>query len=391
VTGFVGLPALTRSDRSDQYVFINGRPATAPVIAYALREAYPPLDGERKPVVFLFLTMNPELVDVNVHPTKREVRFRRPADVREAIIEGICAALGRTRRLAVATGVAASSAGGAWHPPDGGGGVDAALPVTSAVSPPPGHPARDLPLPPLRPPGGVPLPFEYPGRSLPCPQAPPPAVAALPAAETQQSRDDAFAGGAGAPWAWCRVIGPVGGLYLLLEIDSGYVVLDPRAAHERVLYERLLARVRRGEALTQTLLLPETVVLPPAHAERLRGWMEVLQRMGFGVAGFGGDTFLVDALPPEVAAVPCRSLLLDICNDLETLGARRGAEGWREDALVRAACAAAVKNDGALAAEEAGQLVRDLAACRMPYTCPRGRPTMMLTTYRELARKFGRA
>jgi|688.fasta_scaffold13989_10 DNA mismatch repair protein MutL len=391
VTGFVGLPALTRSDRSDQYVFINGRPATAPVIAYALREAYPPLDGERKPVVFLFLAMNPELVDVNVHPTKREVRFRRPADVREAIIEGICAALGRTRRLAVATGAAASSAGGAWHPPEGGGGVDAALPVMPTAAPPPGQPARDLPLPPLRPPGGVPLPFDYPGKILPCPQAPPPVIDAVPAAETPQPLDDAFAGGAGAPWAWCRVIGPVGGLYLLLEIDSGYVVLDPRAAHERVLYERLLARVRRGEALTQTLLLPETVVLPPAHAERLRGWLTVLQRMGFGVAEFGGDTFLVDALPPEVAAVPCRSLLLDICNDLETLGARRGAEGWREDALVRAACAAAVKNDGALAAEEAGQLVRDLAACRMPYTCPRGRPTMMLTTYRELARKFGRA
>ncbi|MBM4164403.1 MAG: DNA mismatch repair endonuclease MutL [Lentisphaerae bacterium] len=391
VTGFVGLPALTRSDRSDQYVFINGRPATAPVIAYALREAYPPLDGERKPVVFLFLAMNPEWVDVNVHPTKREVRFRRPADVREAIIEGICAALGRMRRLAVATGTAVSPAGVTGHPSDVGGRVDAALPITPAVSPPPDQPVRDLPLPPLQPPGGVPLPFEYPGRTLPCPQAPPPAAAALPAAETRQPRDDACVGGAGAPWAWCRVIGPVGGLYLLLEIDSGYVVLDPRAAHERVLYERLLARVRRGEALTQTLLLPETVVLPPAHAERLRGWLAVLQRMGFGVAGFGGDTFLVDALPPEVAAVPCRSLLLDICNDLETLGARRGAEEWREDALVRAACAAAVKNDGTLAAEEAGQLVRDLAACRMPYTCPRGRPTMMLTTYRELARKFGRA
>jgi len=379
VTGFVGVPALTRCDRSDQYVFINGRPATAPVIAYALREAYPPIEGERKPVVFLFLAMSPELVDVNVHPTKREVRFRRPADVREAIIEGVCAALGRKRRLG-------PPAAEGSRPVDAG--VEQALPTPPSALPPPVSPARELPLAPVRPAGDARLPFAYPGRTLPCPQAP---RAEGPSGGNEgQPSEPVLVGGAGAPWAWCRVLGTVGGLYLLLEIDTGYVALDPRAAHERVLYEQMLARVRRGETLTQPLLLPESVPLPPAHAERLRGWLAVLQRMGFGVAEFGGDTFLVDALPPEVAGAPCRSLLLDICHDLETLGARRGAEGWREEALVRAACAAAVKNDGALAAEEAERLVRDLAACSMPYTCPRGRPTMILTTFRELARKFGR-
>ncbi len=378
VTGFVGLPSLTRADRGDQYVFVNGRPATAPVIAYALREAYPPLEGERKPVIFLFVALSPELVDVNVHPTKREVRFRRPADVREAIIAGVCAALGRTRRAAPAP-----------VPEAGGGavaGTAAALPVAPAPLPPPPAPARELPLPP--PLAGAAPAFDYPGGRLPSPQAPrsPPGAAApapLPPPE-------AVAAGGGAPWTWCRVIGPVGGLYLLLEIDTGYVVLDPRAAHERVLYERLLARARGGESLSQRLLLPESVPLPPAHAERLRAWLAVLQRMGFGVAEFGGDVFLVDALPPEVAGIPCRALLPDICHDLETLGARRGAEGWREDALARAACAAAVKHDTALASEAAEQLVRNLAACRMPYTCPQGRPTMILTTYRELARRFGR-
>lgn len=383
VTGFVGLPSLTRSNRSDQYVFVNGRPATAPVIAYALREAYPPLEGDRKPVIFLFVTLNPELVDVNVHPTKREVRFRRPADVREAIIEGVCIALGRPRRAASP----AASAAAAWGA-SAAAGTAVALPVAPEPLPPPLAPARELSLPPLRPVAGAALPFDYPGGHLPTPQAPrvmsEVEVPAPPPAEA------AMTGGAGAPWTWCRVLGPVGGLYLLLEIDTGYVVLDPRAAHERVLYERLLARVRDGEALSQRLLLPESVPLPPAHAERLRGWLTVLQRMGFGVAEFGGDVFLVDALPPEVADAPCRELLLDICHDLETLGTRRGAEGWREDAVARAACATAVKHDSALASAAAEQLVRDLASCRMPYTCPQGRPTMLLTTYRELARKFGR-
>ena len=384
VTGFVGMPSLTRADRSDQYVFINGRPATAPVIAYALRQAYPPLEGQRKPVVFLFMAMSPELVDVNVHPTKREVRFRRPADVREAIIAGICSALGQTRRLTSPPLTAPVEE--PWRS-EAGSGPEVALPVAPVALPPPLPPERDLPLSPIRPVSGLPLPFDYPGRTLPCPQAPhtaQPAVAALPQPET------AGTGTSGAPWAWCRVVGPVGGLYLLLEIDTGYVVLDPRAAHERVLYERLLARVRQKEGMSQRLLLPESVSLPPAHAERLRTWLEVLQRMGFGVVEFGGDTFLVEALPPEVADVPCRGLLLDICHDLETLGQRRGAENWREDALARSACVAAVKHDSALSTEAAEQLVRDLSGCRMPYTCPQGRPTMILTTYRELARKFGR-
>lgn len=387
VTGFVGLPSLTRSDRSDQYVFINGRPATAAVIAYALREAYPPLEGQRKPVVFLFMKMSPELVDVNVHPTKREVRFRHPADVREAIITAICAALGRTRRLTSASQAAVPTEA-AWRS-DAGPGPETALPVVSPALPPPFSPERDLPLPPMQPVSGLPLPFDYPGRALPCPQAP---RAAQTPAEALPPPDRAITTGTGsAPWAWCRVIGPVGGLYLLLEIDTGYVVLDPRAAHERVLYERLLARVRhQKEEMSQRLLLPESVLLPPAHAERLRTWLAVLQRMGFGVVEFGGDTFLVEALPPEVADVPCRGLLLDICHDLETLGQRRGAENWREDILARSACAAAVKHDSALSTEAAEQLVRDLASCRMPYTCPQGRPTMILTTYRELARKFGR-
>ena len=97
VSGFAGLPNQTRNDRSEQYVFINRRPATAPVIAYALREAYPPLAGDRKPIVLLFIGMPPDRVDVNVHPTKREVRFHKPAEVRETIILAVGEAIGYRR------------------------------------------------------------------------------------------------------------------------------------------------------------------------------------------------------------------------------------------------------------------------------------------------------
>ena len=106
---------------------------------------------------------------------------------------------------------------------------------------------------------------------------------------------------------------------------------------------------------------------------------------------FPYTTLFRSALPEEVLSAPRRELLLDIAHDLETAGARRGSETWREEAVVRAACRAAVDGrQGELAPQEIAQLVDDLARCRMPYTCPRGRPTMILTPYRELARKFGR-
>ncbi|MBP5510799.1 MAG: DNA mismatch repair endonuclease MutL, partial [Kiritimatiellae bacterium] len=97
VYGYASLPTQTRNDRSEQYVFVNRRPATAPVIAYALREAYPPMDAKDKPILLLFIDLPPECVDVNVHPTKREVRFTHPADVREAIILAVSRAIGRER------------------------------------------------------------------------------------------------------------------------------------------------------------------------------------------------------------------------------------------------------------------------------------------------------
>jgi len=395
VRGYVGIPTLGRGDRAEQYLFVNRRPATAPVIAYALREAFPPGEAERRPAVLLFLELDPEQVDVNVHPSKREVRFRRPADVRDAIIAAVGAALGRPPRPA---------------PP--AAGVVPPLPAPGlppAPFPPPREdPSRPLPwreesaergtrnaelgtrsaesgvrivdAPPL---GAERPPTDVPHSALRTPHS----ALDTPNAEFRTPHSP----GEGSPWHWVRVVGQVAERYALLETDGGYVVLDPRAAHERVLYEKLWARVKGGAVASQRLLLPETVQLPPAEAARLRKHLPLLQANGFGVDDFGNDHFVIEALPEEVMAAPRRELLLDIGHDLETAGSRRGAEKWREEAVVAAACRAAVDGrQGPLAPEEIARLVADLARCRMPYTCPRGRPTMLFTSYRELARKFGR-
>ena len=407
VFGFVGLPTITRNDRSEQYVFINRRPATAPVIAYALREAYPPLEGDRKPIVLLFIEMPPDRVDVNVHPTKREVRFHKPADVREAIILAIGEALGVKRAVANACGACVSPvvSGGTGVSPVVLGGTGS----PSTLAAPGGRGLPDVSLRTLvpeasaQPPSSVlrPLssdsPFPYPGDAGDPPVAPtasdlcpPSAVRPSPAAPTGSGLPLFHAPADGSPWRWCRVLGQVAGRYVLLETDGGYVTVDPRAARERVLYERLMDTRKEGGSLSQQMLLPETVQLPAADAARLRKYLAVVREMGFGVEDFGSDHFLIEALPDALGNVSCRELLANIAHDLENAGTRRGSEKWREEIIAQAACRAAAGAQAALSDAEAEALVNALAAARMPYTCPRGRPTMIFTSYRELERKFGR-
>jgi len=366
VSGFVSLPALTRGDRTEQYVFVNGRPASAPVIGYAINEAYHSLipDG-RHPTIVLYLEMAPDLVDVNVHPTKKEVRFRRSSDVRDAVIGAIRDALSRAGAAFVA---------GQASPP--------APSMPAAVTP--FLKIDDLPASRV---------FSYP-RLPPTESRGPMASPSLPVLPSADAKP-AVAGVAPspapkAPWTWCRVIGQIGGLYVLLETEDGYVVMDPHAAHERVLFEKILNAVEQGKVESQGLLVPETVELPPRDALHVRKNLELMKKLGIGVSEFGGDTFVVDALPRGMQGLGVKAMLIDVASHLETLGERGSHSRWREEAIAQAACKAAVKARDRLSLGEVEQLVIALASAEMPYTCPHGRPTLIYTSFHELARKFGR-
>ena len=195
---------------------------------------------------------------------------------------------------------------------------------------------------------------------------------------------------ANSPWKWFRILGQIAGPYILMETDGGYVTLDPRAAHERVLFERFLRSSKSEKALSQRLLLPVTVKLSPVDARRISDSLAELRSMGFELDEFGRDGFIVEGLPPDVPADACRGILADIAHDLEQSGVKRGREHRREEAVARAACRAALRGRAALEPAELEQLVADLSRTKMPYTCPRGRPTMLFTSLRELDRKFGR-
>ncbi|HJO09661.1 MAG TPA: hypothetical protein QGH16_07400, partial [Verrucomicrobiota bacterium] len=218
----------------------------------------------------------------------------------------------------------------------------------------------------------------------------------LPAFKQPESRplpDQASRDGAPVPLldVPLRLVGVIGKLFVLLESDKGLVLLDQHAAHERVLYEQMLRRMESdGRAVSQKLLLPETVELPPKDARFLIGTLETLNRLGVGLSEFGERTFLLDALPPFVKAADSRRFVLELVDKLQAAGDGVNVLRLGEDVIAKTVCRHAVKANDALQEEELEELVANLRRCEMPYTCPHGRPTIIEMNYPELEKKFGR-
>lgn len=370
VHGFVSLPHTTRGDRSEQFVFVNRRPASAPIVGFAISEAYQQLIPRgRHPVAVLFIELDPVEVDVNVHPTKKEVRFRNPGALRTALAEGLRAALQAS----------AQPQGGDATP------ATAGLPNLRQLFSPSERPMSRPDTGQLE---GVP--------AFPYPRIEPQQVSStVPSSVVPVAQSDTVErkvpGTDSSPWAWFRVVGQVGGLYVVLETEDGLVVMDPQAAHERVLFERYMTEAATGTVATQGLLIPETVTLPPPRARAVRKHLEAFATLGLGLGEFGGDTFVVDALPACLGKASPSSLLNDLAESLETGLPRQTAPGWLREKMAQAACRSAVRAKDQLAVAEIDRLVRQLGACDMPYTCPHGRPTVIFMGYNELNRKFGRS
>lgn len=370
ICGLAGLPQTGRKDRQDQYLFINGRPASAPVVYHALNEAYHPLIARgRYPAVFLFIEMDPTLVDVNVHPTKKEVRFREPNALRDAIVAALGKAFSPQQALAKEPLMARAD-----HEP-------IVLPLPKPIRPRFETQKRMDEL--LVRPNVV---ESHLSKKESCAPTTPVAKGEV----TDPDPQDAPKPSPKSPWGWCRIVGQIGGNYVVLETEDGYVLMEPRAAHERVLFERFMRAARKHAVQKQGLLAPETIDLLPSDALAVRQHLDLLQELGFGVSEFGGDTFIVDALPVYVQDGPIESLLVEIARELEKAGKQRGERELMRERIAQAACQTAVRIKDQLSAKEIEKLVSDLAQTEMPYTSPRGRPTLIYTSFTELDRKFSR-
>jgi len=393
IGGFIGQAGLSRQSRSQQLVFVNGRAIESSLISGAVREGYhTALMKGQYPVTFLFIELDPGAVDVNVHPAKREVRFRDPSGVREAVVRCIQQTLEHARadwqekfRAPVQPGaitpVSAKSA------PNLTLRSDVTAPETT-------H--RELPH--LDAVAGVGLsaavltkahdPSRMQGSEIP---AQPPhlperhldSAGGAPALHPQQ-RDAIPA------QQQFEIIGVLSKLYVLMENANGLVLVDQHAAHERVLFEELRRRMEQQGVPTQKLLLPQTFDVPPRDADWIEQNLSVLQRMGIGIENFGPGTFKIDSLPSFLDVSDATQFMRQVIDDLKSASNNASAMRLGEEMIAKSVCRHAVKANDPLRYPELEKLIRDLLDCDLPYCCPHGRPTMIQISLAELEKKFGR-
>ena len=440
VHGWLASPGRSRSDRSLSLVFINGRAVENPALTHALRAAYgDTLARGQYPLCFLFVEMDPAAVDVNVHPAKREVRFRDGLGIQSTLASLLqeCLRPAPTPTPGTAANASASHAaspsGLVWQPrserkPREGmhafPGEQASPTPTVRISPVPQQPSLPLPSSPHPP---RPTPFASPASpaSLATPTLPPDRTPAAPAALPPTSTPAPIAGAdpaAGSsmdddpsglepasptsraptvvldpvetsspPAPRFRLLGLLASTYAVLEGAEGLVLMDLRAAHERILYEALQSQSLAAPTASQPLLVPLILTLPPHETALVRDHLPLLQQMGFGLEEFGSNTLKVEALPAHLppAADPA-AWLAELLHEL----ARGGEGGARArldfDSLAATVSARATPRTTTRSDAEVTSLLHRLLACDMPYCDPLGRPTLVQFSHQELARKFGR-
>ncbi len=346
LTGRVGTPDSARARADHQYVYVNGRYVRDRSVAHGVRSAFDDvLHGARQPVYALFIDIDPERVDVNVHPTKIEVRFRDGREVHEAVRRAVEAALATPRAVAVASG---------------------------AVSAPSVSPLFSRYEAPAQP--GLAL---QTAATLFAREAPPPVYAA----PLQQQQND---------WPLGRALAQLGGVYILAENTQGLVIVDMHAAHERIVYERLKRQLGGSCLDAQALLIPATFAATLAEVATAEEHAATLAALGLDVAPLSSQTLAVRSRPAALADADPVALTRSVLADLAQHDASRVVERTRDELLSTMACHAAVRANRRLTVEEMNALLRDMEATERSDQCNHGRPTWRQITLAELDTLFMR-
>jgi DNA mismatch repair protein MutL len=362
ISGFIGQAGLSRQTRAQQLIFVNGRAIESGLITNAVREGYhTALMKGQYPVTFLFVDLDPAAVDVNVHPAKREVRFRDPNGVHEAIIRCVQETLERSRTE--------------WQ-------QKFRAPATPP-SPIPEKATVDLKL---RPEITFP---EVSDRELPHLGRAVAGVVDSGRAVKPEALSPQSSGGDGNEQRF-QIIGVLGRLYILMENENGLVLVDQHAAHERILFEELRRKMEEQGVPTQKLLLPQTFDLPPRDADWIERNLPTLEKMGIGIESFGPNTFKIDSLPSFLNLLDPAQFMSKVIDDLRSVSNSSSAMRMGEEMIAKTVCRHAVKANDPLGYLEVEKLIRDLLDCDLPYCCPHGRPTMIQISLAELEKKFGR-
>ncbi len=358
--GFIIDPVRARAGRTPQELFVNRRPIKNSTVQHAVIDGYSSfLAKGHVPLFVLFLDVEPQRVDVNVHPTKREVRFADTEQVHRLVRSAVRHALGRAQVEASMAGSVHAQMTGQFpsitFSPEGGD-------IKSAGAP-----------------------YEPMAR----PQAP---MTPLATAESQTS----FVGEAGAAYAASEssdilALGQMNRTFLIAQVGNELQVVDQHTAHERVLFERLW-RAWQGRSLpTQPLLLPEPLELPVQQALVLQRHVPELERLGLLIEPFGPSSFLIRSLPVMLGHPDLAALVQDLIDDLEQWDSISSLETKVKPILASLACHGAVRAGRAMALPEIKQLVQDWVTEGQIMTCPHGRRVAFRLSGDELARLFDRA
>ena len=385
VAGFIGTPAAARASGNWQYLFLNGRYIRDRLLAHALREAYRGLtEQQRWPVAFIFIEIDPAEVDVNVHPTKIEVRFRDSHNVHGSLLAVLRETLSQSR-LAPSAEIAAPAA--AQEPPesqqDAPGSDDArkaslrqAMADFFRSAPPP---QPRLGFPPHAPQAPAPqTPHERFGEVAEVPRRDEPAES--PPALRRDSASP-IPGGAMQ----------IHNSYIVSADDDGLIIVDQHALHERLIYNDLKRRLASGPLTAQRLLLPETITATQAEADAMLSHGELLAQLGIELEPFGPDTLAVQQFPSLLAerGVSPGAFIREMADMLaedETADSERLLEG----VLEMMACKAAVKAGQPLSDAEIADLLARRREAEKASACPHGRPTTLRMTLKEIDRQFKR-
>ena len=407
VTGRAGLPDAARSRADQQYCYVNGRFVRDKVLTHAARSAYEDvLHGHKQPVYALYVEIDPARVDVNVHPTKIEVRFRDSREVHQAVRHAVENALAAPRAAALAAGTAAApetatAPGGAddfkpkqplahmWQ-------TQAAIKFEER-----GHHVADLqalwgPRTETVPAGNAGVAFINPGPVAPGTGPGAASGTAQPAYRAPTVADAAGSAGRDsdeATWPLGRAVAQLHGVYILAENAKGLVVVDMHAAHERIVYERLKAQVDSGARIaSQPLLIPATFAATPEEVATAEASAEVLATLGLEVVPFSPKTLAVRAVPTTLATASgfgdpvelARSVLAELAaHDASTVVQRA-----RNDILGTMACHGAVRANRKLTIDEMNALLRQMETTDRSDQCNHGRPTWRQLSMRELDALF---
>lgn len=362
LSGYISPVALTRSNRKDITIFVNGRWVQDTPLTTALLQAYHTLlMVGRYPLGAIFIDIAPEEVDVNVHPAKAEVRFKEQdrifSFVQRAIRRGLLAYT-PVPPLGSAAPVATTGWMGAGREPRQVG-IDWTLAHGSLAPNEGAETARTV----EDEPAGL-------------------TNRAQPATAAQQ-------GATAGPALLLRLIGQIGATYIVAEGPDGLYLIDQHAAHERILFEKLMAQHDQNRIPAQSLLNPSTVTLPHGSAQLLASQLALLAHLGFQVEEFGPDTFRVGAMPAMFTGSDPVAALRAVVEDFEE--DEQPLQGEIEKKLAARVCKRmAVKAGQTLSPEEQRALLTDLEKCESPRTCPHGRPTMIHLSVETLERQFGR-